>query len=109
MNDTLLICLAMLAGGLITFASRAVFLMSGERFAPGPRFRALLTYVPAAVLAALIAPEVLIKDGEFVLSTANLRLWAALLAGLVAFRTRSVLATISAGLAAVWLLKYWFG
>jgi branched-subunit amino acid transport protein len=107
MTDTLLLCLAMLAGGLITFATRAIFLISGERFTPGPRFRALLTYVPAAVLAALIAPEVLIREGAFVLSAGNPRLWAALLAGVVAFRTRSVLATISAGLAAVWLLQYW--
>lgn len=109
MSDGLLLWLAMIGGGLVTFISRAVFLLSGERFHPGPRFRALLAYVPPAVLAALIAPEVLVRNGEFAFDPASPRLWAALLAGVVAYFTRSVLATISVGLAALWLLQAWLG
>ncbi len=105
MNDNVLLCLAMIAGGLITFATRALFLMSGERFRPGPEFRALLGYVPAAVLAALIAPEVLIQQGHFPPLLENPRLWAGFLAALVAYFTRSVLATIALGLIALWLFQ----
>lgn len=105
MNDTFMLCLAMLAGGLITFATRAIFLMSGERFSPGPRFRALLAYVPAAVLAALIAPEVLVQQGKLLPVAENPRLWAAALAVVVAFFSRSVLATIGVGLAALWVFR----
>lgn len=108
MNDTFLLCLAMLAGGLITFATRALFLMSGERFRPGPRFRALLAYVPASVLAALIAPEVFIQQGRLAPLLENPRFWAGFLAALVAWFTRSVLATIAIGLLALWLFQALF-
>lgn len=107
MSDTVVLCLAMLAGGVVTFATRVIFLMSGERFRPGPGFRALLGYVPPAVLAALIAPEIFLRDGAISLGADNLRLWAALLAGVVALLTRSVLATIASGLGALWLLQVW--
>lgn len=109
MHDTLALCLAMLAGGVVTFATRVIFLMSGDRFRPGVRFRTLLGYVPPAVLAALIAPEVLIRDGDLALGADNPRLWAALLAGAVALVTRSVLVTIASGLGALWLLQFWLG
>lgn len=94
--------LAMLAGGLLTFAARALFIVSGERFALGPRFRQLLSYVPPAVLAALIAPEVLLQHGQLALSPGNPRLLATLVAIAVALYTRSVLATIALGMLALW-------
>ncbi len=102
MSEHWLLLGCMLAGGLITFATRAAFLLGGKRFQPGPRFQMLLGYVPPAVLAALIAPEIFVSKGAFVLEVANPRLWAALAAGLVAWKTRSVLATIAVGLLFVW-------
>lgn len=108
MNDSLLLFLTMLGGGVVTFATRVIFLMSGARFRLNQGFRVLLGYVPPALLAALIAPEILVKNGHPVLAADNPRLWAALLAGLVALVTRSVLATIGGGLAALWLLQLLF-
>lgn len=102
MKDSLILGLSMLAGGVLTFATRAVFLLGGERFSLGPHFRALLAYVPPAVLAALIAPEIFVRGGELVLGPDNPRLWAAVVAVVVALLTRSVLATIALGLLAVW-------
>lgn len=102
MSEGLVLWLAMLAGGLLTFAIRAAFLLGGARWAPGPGFRRLLAYVPPAVLAALIAPEIFVTGGELVLGPTNPRLWAALGAALVAWRTRSVLATIATGLLLLW-------
>lgn len=109
MSEGLILVLAMLAGGVLTFASRAVFLLGGSRWSPGPRFRALLAYVPPAVLAALIAPEIFVQEGSLQLGADNARLWAALLAAGVAWKTRSVLATIAVGLAALWLCRLWLG
>lgn len=108
MSDEWCLILTMLGGGVVTFATRLIFLMSGERFRLGAGFRALLGYVPPAVLAALIAPEILIRNGELSVAGDNPRLWAALLAGVVALLTRNVLATIGGGLAALWLIQYVF-
>ncbi|WP_018605098.1 AzlD domain-containing protein [Uliginosibacterium gangwonense] len=105
MNKDLLLFLAMLAGGLLTYAARALFIVSGERFALGPRFRQLLSYVPPAVLAALIAPEVLLHKGQLVLSPGNPRLLATVVAVLAALYTRSVLATITLGMCALWCVQ----
>ncbi|MDO6387172.1 MULTISPECIES: AzlD domain-containing protein [unclassified Uliginosibacterium] len=106
MSENLLLWLCMLAGGLLTFATRAAFLLGGRRFHPGPRFRLMLGYVPPAVLAALIAPEIFVSKGVLLSDPANPRLWAALAAALVAWKTRSVLATIAVGLLLVWCLPY---
>ena len=62
-----------------------------------------LRFVPPAVLSAIILPEVLIRDGS--LAPVNPRLAAAVLAGLVAWRTRSAVLSIVVGMAALLALQ----
>ncbi len=65
-----------------------------------------LRFVAPAVLAALVAPAVLLNDGAVDLSPAtNPRALAALIALLIAWKTKNVIAVIVAGMAAVWLLQ----
>lgn len=65
-----------------------------------------LRFVAPAVFAALVAPAVLLQDGSVVLSPAvNPRVLATLVALLVAWRTKSVAATLVTGMAAIWLLE----
>jgi branched-subunit amino acid transport protein len=54
------------------------------------------------VLAAIILPGLLSPSGTLLLSLANDRLWAGLLALLVAWRTRSTWLTIAVGMLALW-------
>lgn len=103
MRDTPSLILTLLACGLATFLTRLSFIAGGRRFALTPRLQALLRYVPPAVLAALIAPEVFVRDGAADFSPASPRFIAALLAGLIALRTRSVSLTIAGGLFALWV------
>jgi branched-subunit amino acid transport protein len=63
-----------------------------------------LAYVPVAVLAALLAIEVLMVDGKPAVSTANPSLVAIVPALAVAGLTRSLIATVLAGVAAYALL-----
>ena len=65
---------------------------------------AWLAYVPVAVLAALLAIEVLIVDGKPALSTTNPALIAIVPALAVAAFTRSLIGTVIVGLGAYWLL-----
>ena len=68
-----------------------------------------LRFVAPAVLAALIAPSVLLNDDALDLSPAsNPRAIAALVALLLAWKTRSVPVVIAAGLATVWALQAMF-
>ena len=61
--------------------------------------------MPPAVLSAIIFPEILRHDGALNLSLGNTRLLAGLVAALVAWRTKSALLTIAAGMAALWGLQ----
>jgi branched-subunit amino acid transport protein len=63
-----------------------------------------LAYVPVAVLAALLAIEVLMVEARPALSLANPSLLAIVPALAVAGVTRSLIATVFAGVATYWLL-----
>ncbi|MBG0778303.1 MAG: AzlD domain-containing protein [Desulfovibrionaceae bacterium] len=60
-----------------------------------------LTYVPAAVLAALLFPGVLAPHGAPDVSGDNLFFWAALPTAAVALATRSLFLTVAVGMAIV--------
>lgn len=107
MNEVLLI-----AGmALVTFAVRyPVLALVGKIPLPDRVFQAL-RYVPPAVLAAIIVPAVLLPEGRetIFISPMNARLVAALAAGLVAWRTKSLLVTILVGMATLWLWGWIIG
>jgi branched-subunit amino acid transport protein len=96
---------ALLVGGLLTFLVRLSFIALLGRIEVPPLLSRALRFVPAAVLTAIIVPELLMHDGEVDLSPGNLRLLAGLVATGVALRTRSVALTIVAGMGALWALQ----
>jgi branched-subunit amino acid transport protein len=61
------------------------------------------------VIAAIVVPALAIRDGAIVLAATNPRPAAAAVALVVAWLTRSVIWTIAAGMAALWLLQWWLG
>jgi len=103
------IWLTILVAGLLTFLTRLSFIYLLGRWQPPAWLARGLRFVPPAVLTAIIFPEVLLRDGSLNLALGNLRLWAALVAVLVAWRSRSVLLTIATGMAALYLLIWLTG
>ncbi|MCM2308048.1 MAG: AzlD domain-containing protein [Sulfuritalea sp.] len=95
----------MLVCGLLTFAIRYSFIAAEGHYQPPPWFRRLLPFVPIAALTALVAPELLLMQGELVLGSGNLRLWAGLAAIVVAAVWRNTLLTIGSGFLALFLLQ----
>lgn len=65
-----------------------------------------LRYVPAAVLAAIVVPAIVHGGPDPGFHLENSRLLAGLVAAIVAWTTRSVLATLSVGMASLWLLEW---
>lgn len=63
----------------------------------------VLRLIPAAVLAAIVAPALTHATGGFDLVTA--RFFAGIVAALVAWRTKDVLATIGVGMITLWVLQ----
>jgi branched-subunit amino acid transport protein len=94
-----------LGGMVVTYLLRLSFII----FIPPDRMPGWvqrgLRYVPPAVLAALIAPDLLLLDGALRLSLDNHRLVAGSIAALVAWRTRNTWLTIVSGLLTFGLLS----
>ena len=86
--------LTMLGMAVVTFALRAAFLVLPPGIEMPAFFKRALHYVPAAVLTAIWAPEVLVQ---------NEQLPAGAVAIAVAWRWRTTFATIIAGLLALHL------
>jgi branched-subunit amino acid transport protein len=92
--------------GIGTYLFRLSFIgLLGAR--PMPEWAAApLRYVAPAVLAAIVAPAVLLRDGALDLAPlSNPRFLAAGLAIVVAWRTKSVAAVIVVGMITVWALQ----
>jgi len=97
--------LTMLAVGLLTFGTRLSFIYLFGRQQIPTRVKRGLRFVPPAVLTALIFPELFLPGGTLDVSLGNERLIAGIIAALVAWRSRSTVATIIAGMAALLLLQ----
>ena len=96
----------MICCGLITFAARFLPLsgLLPDELPAG--VKRAMHYVPIAVLTPIIVSGIFIADdGNFML-TDNMRLYAAIIAAAIAIFTRSILATLIAGLSSLWLLNF---
>jgi branched-subunit amino acid transport protein len=92
----------MLGMGLLTLLLRSSFLLLPERVSLPPLLRRALRYVPAAVLTAIYAPELLVQSGAIDFSMHNPRLLAGVVAIGVAWRLRRTFFTIVAGMLALY-------
>lgn len=101
MNNEWLMILGM---AIVTFSVRyPVMAIVGHMELPPAILRAL-KYVPTAVLTAIIIPAVLIHDGKLNVAFDNAQLIGAIIATVIAWRTKSLLWTIIGGMVAfaVW-------
>jgi branched-subunit amino acid transport protein len=103
------IWLVILGVSACTFLLRASFIVFANPQKFPRRFRQALTFVPPAVLAAIVAPGLLLPQGALDLGPDNPRWIAGLIAIVVGARTRNALAAIATGMAALWLLQWAMG
>jgi branched-subunit amino acid transport protein len=93
---------------LATFGQRASFLLLPARIQLPALLRRALRFVPAAVLTAIWAPELLLQKGVLSLAPGNERLLAGIVAIAIAWRYRVTFGTIIAGLVALHLFDWMF-
>jgi branched-subunit amino acid transport protein len=97
--------IAIVLGGAGTYAMRASFIVTAHRLTAVPPWaERVLRQIPPAALAALVLPALVRPEGEVDLTQP--RLWVGVLAGLVAWRTRSVLLTLAVGLGGLMLWEW---
>ena len=92
-----------------TWAMRSLPIMLHGRVPHPPWLERLLRHVPVAALTALVVPAALYTHVGDVYSLAPARIIAAVVALVVALRTKNVLATLAVGMLALWLAQYAMG
>ncbi len=95
--------LAIVAVGIGTYLSRAIFILAlANKTIPDPVLVAL-QFVAPAVLGALIVALLIDSDGNVAIGIPEVS--AFLVAGAVAYRTRSHIFTLIAGMGVFWLVR----
>ena len=120
--DPTVVLLTIVGMGAVTYLPRLLPLLilarrsaSARRRAEGPAnampplLEAWLRHVPAAVLAAMLFPSLLVVEGRANLSADNLYLWAAIPTLWIAWKTRSLFGAVLAGMAVVALGRLFLG
>lgn len=107
MNQIFLMVLGM---ALINLAIRWPVYLFADRFRFPPLIERALTFVPVAVLTAIVVPTVLYpNDGSLRLDWHNPALLAAVAAAVISRVTGNLLATIALGMAVFLTLRYFLG
>lgn len=97
--------LTVIGMGVVTLAARMSFILLPADARVPELLKRSLGYIAAAVLPALVMPDVLFRGEVGAHGFDPLRLIAAILAGLVAWWTRSIFATLATGLGTLLLLR----
>jgi branched-subunit amino acid transport protein len=101
--------LAIAGVSVSTFVLRASFILFIDPHRFPHWFRQALKFVPPAVLAAIVAPGLVMPEGSLDLSLRNPRLLAGLVAIAATLRVRNAVAAIGTGMATLWALQWAIG
>jgi len=107
--DEKIVFLTILGMTLVTYVPRVVPVLAlASKTLPESLVR-WLSFVPTAVLSAMLFPALLLKDAAFDFSLGNFFLWASIPAFLLAWRTRSFFGTVALGMGLVAAGRYFLG
>ena len=94
----------LVVAGIGTYLTRLSFLAVAGRFRDlSPRTERALSLIPPAVLASLVAPAVLVVDGD--VDPLNPRVLAAGAAAVVGYLTKNVIATLVVGIGVLMVVE----
>ena len=98
--------LSIIIAGIFTYLTRMTMIALINRDMLGDRIKAVLEYVPSAVFPAIIFPSVFLNDyGNFV-EMNDPKIFAAIIAIIIGYFSKNVIATILTGLVSYWLLIF---
>lgn len=103
MNNEIIVII--LGAAAATYLTRFPFMILSVEKIP-LRLMKYLSFIAPAVLTALIAPMIFIKQGRFDISLSNNYLIAAIITALVSYFGKNMLAALIAGICAVALLSF---
>ena len=94
--------------GILTYFTRMTMIALISRDMLGDKIKAVLEYVPSAVFPAIIFPGIFINDFGTFIEINDPKIFGALIAVIVGYFSKNVIATIFSGLLSYWLIIFVF-
>ena len=98
--------LSIIIAGILTYFTRMTMIALVSRDMLGDRIKAVLAYVPSAVFPAIIFPAIFINDYGIFIEMNDPKIFAAIVAIVVGYFSRNVIATILSGLISYWIILF---
>ena len=100
--------LSIIIAGIVTYFARMTMVALVSRDMLGDRIKAVLAYVPSAVFPAIIFPAIFINDYGSYIEMNDPKIFGALVAIIVGYFSKNVIATIFSGLLSYWIIIFVF-
>ena len=98
--------LSIIVAGILTYFTRMTMVALVSRDMLGDKIKAVLAYVPSAVFPAIIFPGIFINDYDQFIEMDDPKIFAAIVAVIVGYFSRNIIATILSGLISYWFLIF---
>ena len=98
--------LTIIIAGIVTYFMRMTMVALVDRDLLGEKVKAVLAYVPSAVFPAIIFPGIFINDYGAFIEMNDPKIFGAIVAILVGYFSRNVIATILSGLSSYWVIIF---
>ena len=98
--------ISIIIAGLLTYFTRMAMITLVSREMLSERVKEVLAYVPSAVFPAIIFPAIFINDYGTFVEIYDPKIFAAIIAVIVGFFSKSIILTILSGLISYWLLIF---
>ena len=98
--------LSIIIAGILTYFTRMTMIALVSRDMLGDRIKAVLAYVPSAVFPAIIFPAIFINDYGTFIEMYDPKIFGAIVAIVVGYFSKNVIATILSGLISYWIILF---
>ena len=98
--------LSVIIAGILTYFTRMTMIALVSRDMLGDRIKDVLSYVPSAVFPAIIFPAIFVNDYGSFIEMNDPKIFGAIVAIIVGYFSRNVIATILSGLISYWLILF---
>ena len=97
---------SIIIAGILTYFMRMTMIALVDRDMLGDKIKAVLEYVPSAVFPAIIFPAIFISDYGAFVEMNDPKIFGAIVAIIVGYFSKNIIATILSGLISYWFLIF---
>ena len=98
--------MSIIFAGILTYITRMTMIVLVDRRVLGTKLKQVLSYVPSAVFPAIIFPAIFYNDYGNLIELTDPKIYGAIVAIVVGYLSRNIIATIFSGLISYWIIIF---